>query len=360
MAKETVLLMVGTGKGAFLFTSSDGRRTWKSSGLHFAGSSVYHLAYDKRNKVVFAGVNSFQWGPVIAKTSNFGKTWKRPKNQPKFPKSSGLSVKKIWHIEPGIEDEPETIYAGVDPAVLFSSNDVGESWVVNEALMNHKTREKWSPGFGGLCLHTILLDPKDSRRQHIGISAVGTMFTSDGGLSWKFQNKNVRADFLPNKYPVFGQCVHKVVRHPSRPSILYQQNHCGQYRSDNNGETWVDIQGNLPSDFGFPIAVDANDPKRVYATPLEGPARLSPNGRFSVWSTDNNGKHWTEMNKGLPKVPAYFTVLREGMASDDQDPCGVYVGTTTGQLFYSRNQGEEWSKISDVLPPILSVSASTV
>ncbi len=361
MAKKTssVLLMVGTAKGAFLFTSKDGRRSWKVSGPHFKGTPVFHLAYDSRNGIVFAGVNSFQWGPTIARSFDLGNTWKRSKNQPKFPKGSGLSVKNIWHVEPSTEDEPETVYAGVDPAVLFKSNDKGESWTINQSLLNHETRERWSPGFGGLCLHSILIDPRDPAKQHIAISAVGTLFTSDGGQSWKFQNKNVRAGFLPNKYPIYGQCVHKIVRHPERPNVIYQQNHCGQYRSDDNGDTWTDMQNNLPSEFGFPIAVDANDPKRVYTTPLEGgDNRVSPKGRFAIWSSDNEGKRWSELNKGLPKPPAYFSILREGMSADQEDPCGVYVGTTTGQLFYSRNQGKNWSKVTDVLPPILSVSVS--
>jgi hypothetical protein len=358
---SNVALMVGTAKGAFIFTSKDGRRSWKVSGPHFEGTPVFHIAYDKRNKMFIAGVNHWQWGPTIAKSMDFGRNWKRPKNQPKFPKGSKLSVKNIWHVEPSTEDEPEVVYLGVDPAVLFKSNDKAETWVINQSLLNHETREKWNPGLGGLCLHTILIDPKDARKQHIGISAVGTLFTSDGGLGWKFQNKNVRADFLPNKYPLFGQCVHKFVRNPSRPEVLYQQNHCGQYRSDNNGEDWVDIQNNLPSDFGFPITVDSNEPKRVYATPLEGAGnRVSPKARFAIWVSENSGKEWQEMTKGLPKPPSYFNILREGMAADDADPCGVYVGTTTGQLFASRNQGKEWAKITDILPPILSVSASSL
>lgn len=352
--------MVGTAKGFFLFTSKDGRRSWKASEQNFKGCPTFHVTYDPRNKMFLAGVNNFQWGPTVVRSSDQGKTWERSKNQPKFPKGSGLAVKNIWHIEPGPEDEPDVVYAGVDPAVLFKSEDKGESWTINKGLLNHKTRKKWMPGFGGLCLHTIMVDPNDPRRMHVGISAVGTLFTEDGGETWAFQNKNVRADFLPNKYPVFGQCVHKVVRHPDRPNVLYQQNHCGQYRSDNNGEDWVEIQNNLPSGFGFPIAVDANDPKRAYTIPLEGGEnRVPPKGaRFAVWSTDNSGKDWQAEDKGLPSPPAYFTILREGMTADREDPCGVYVGTTTGQLFYSRNSGKEWSKITDQLPPILSVSAT--
>ncbi len=357
---NTNLLMVGTAKGAFVFTSRDNRRSWKVSGPHFKGISVYHLAYDARNRVMLAGVNSYQWGPVVARSFDLGSEWKRSKNQPRFPKESGLSVKNIWHIEPSSPSEPDVMYVGVDPACLFRSDDQGVSWTVNESLMNHETRPKWQAGFGGLCLHTIMIDAKNPKRQYIAISAVGTMFSDDGGKSWSFRNKNVRADFQPDKYPVFGQCVHKVVRHPSKPDVLYQQNHCGQYRSDNGGEDWVDIQANLPSDFGFPIAIDSQDPKRVYVTPLEsGEARLSPNAHFSIWVTENSGKHWQEMRTGLPST-AYFSVLREGMASDQEDPCGVYVGTTTGHLFYSRNQGKTWSKISDVLPPILSVSTGTI
>jgi photosystem II stability/assembly factor-like uncharacterized protein len=352
--------MVGTAKGFFLFTSKDGRRTWKASEQIMKGSSTYHVAYDPRNKMFLAGVNNFQWGPSIVKSLDGAKTWKRSKS-PKYPKGSGLSVKNIWHIEPGSDDEPEVIYAGVDPAVLFKSEDKGESWRINKALLNHETRKKWTPGAGGLCLHTILIDSKDSQKIHIGISAVGTMFTKDGGESWEFQNKNVRAGSLPNQYPVFGQCVHKFVSHPDRPNVLYQQNHFGQYRSDNNGEDWIDIQNNLPSTFGFPIAVDANDPERVYTTPLEADSnRVSPKGRFAIWASDNSGKEWYEQSRGLPNQPSYFTILREGMTSDKEDPCGLYVGTTTGQLFHSRDQGKNWSKITDQLPPILSVSVSRV
>lgn len=364
MAKsESVVLMVGTAKGAFLFTSKDGRRTWKASPQNFKGTPVFHLAYDARSSNFFAAVNSFQWGPTIVRSSDNGNSWKRPKTPPKFPKGSGLSVKNVWHIEPSSEEEPDTLYAGVDPAVLFKSEDRGNTWAINRGLLNHKTRKKWNPGAGGLCLHTILVDQKDPRRMHIGISAVGTLYTEDGGETWSFQNKNVRAGFLPkgHQYPVFGQCVHKVVRPPGSSNILYQQNHCGQYRSDNNGKDWIEIQNNLPSEFGFPIAADANDPKRAYVTPLEGAEnRVSPKGRFSVWATDNSGKEWEELNKGLPSVPSYFAILREGMTSDKEDPCGVYVGTTTGQLFCSRNAGRDWNKITDQLPPILSVSVATV
>jgi hypothetical protein len=354
------ILMVGTAKGAFIFVSKDGRRNWKASGPFFKGDAVYHIAYDKRSNIVFAGVNSNQWGPVVARSYDLGAEWKRSKEEPRFPKASGLSVKNMWHIEPSSEEEPDVVYAGVDPACLFRSDDQGESWTINSALLSHETRPRWTPGFGGLCLHTILVDQKNPANQYIAISAVGTMFTSDAGETWEFRNKNVRADFLPNKYPVFGQCVHKLVRHPSRPQVLFQQNHCGQYRSEDGGKNWVDIRGSLPSEFGFPIAIDANDPETVYVTPLEGAgARVSPKGHFSVWVSDNAGKVWQEKRTGLPSA-AYFSVLREGMATDQDDPCGVYVGTDTGHLFYSRNQAKSWQILADTLPPILSVSVATV
>jgi photosystem II stability/assembly factor-like uncharacterized protein len=356
---EKVVLMVGTKKGAFILSSNDGRRNWKASGPHFKGTPVFHLNYDKRNGTVFAAVNSYQWGPTIIRSTDLGGTWNRAKNPPKFPKESGLSVTNVWHVEPGTENEPDVVYAGVDPACLFRSTDNGESWTPNSSMLNHETRPKWQAGFGGLCLHTILPDEQDSKKMHIAISAVGTMYTEDAGESWSFQNKNVRADFLPDKYPVYGQCVHKVVRNRLQPKVLYQQNHCGQYRSDDAGKEWKDIQHNLPSDFGFGIAVDYNEPERIYVAPLEsGEARVTPGGHFAVWMSDDSGKHWEEQRKGLPNS-AYYTVLREGMASDDQDPSGIYVGTETGQVYFTPNQGKSWTKIADNLPPVLSVSASS-
>jgi hypothetical protein len=357
-SKGKDLLMVGTRKGAFVFTSGDGRRTWKASGPWFEGKEVFHMAYDRRNGTVLVCVNNMHWGPSVERSSDLGESWMKGKSPPKFPKGSGLSVSKVWHVEPGTEDEPGVLYLGVAPACLFRSEDGGSTWTPNEAMMNHSTRKKWQPGAGGLCLHSIVKREGDPKRMHIAISAVGTMATKNGGKTWEFQNKHVRADFLPNKFPVYGQCVHKIVSNPERPDVIYQQNHCGQYRSDDGGKDWVDISEGLPSRFGFPIAVDANEPKRVYATPLTGDFnRVSPKGHFAVWVSDDEGKNWSAKDKGLPKT-SYFTVLREGMAADHGDPCGVAVGTTTGHLFSSRDQGESWTTITDTLPPILSVSAS--
>ncbi len=351
-------LLVGTRKGAFVFTSDESRKAWKSSGPHFKGKEIYHMAYDARSGALLASVNSAHWGPTVARSDDMGGGWKESKTPPRFPKNSGLSVARVWHITPGREDEPGVVYAGVEPACLFRSEDGGQSWRVNEALMNHKTRKKWQPGAGGLCMHTIIPDSKKPGRMHVAISAVGTLRTDDGGDTWKFQNKNVLADFLPDKYPVYGQCVHKLATNPSTPEVIFQQNHCGVYRSDDAGENWTDIRNNLPSRFGFPIAVDANEPERAYVAPLEGDfSRIPPDGHFAVWGTDNGGKEWFKLDLGLPET-SFFTVLRDGMVTDGEDPCGVYFGTTTGQLFASRDQGNHWERITDSMPPILSVSVS--
>jgi hypothetical protein len=354
-----MILLVGTRKGAFVFASDKGRRRWKLSGPHLKGNEVYHIAYDSRNGKTLASVSSGHWGPTVAASEDLGGEWKVTKTPPKFPKGSGLSVARVWQIRPGTEGEPGVVYAGVEPACLFRSEDGGESWKVNEAILKHSTRKKWQPGGGGLCLHTIIPDERRRGRMHIAISAVGTMRTDDGGESWRFQNKNVLAEFLPNKYPVYGQCVHKLAVNPSAPEVIFQQNHCGVYRSDDGGEDWKDIRNNLPSRFGFPIAVDANQPKRVYVAPLEGDfSRIPPDGHFAVWASDNGGREWEKLDAGLPGV-SFFTVLRDGMVADQEDPCGLYFGTTTGQLFASRDQGNSWEKITDGLPPILSVSVSS-
>ncbi|MDG6900468.1 MAG: exo-alpha-sialidase [Nitrososphaerota archaeon] len=360
MKQDRVSLMVGTRKGAFVFSSDSGRREWKSSGPYFKGEEVYNMAYDRRSETYLASVISGHWGPTIATRKGEGGEWKISKTPPKFPKSSGLSVARVWQIRPGTEDQPGVVYAGVEPACLFRSDDWGKTWKVNEAMMNHKTRKKWQPGNGGLCLHTVLVNEKRPKRIIIAISAVGTMKSEDDGETWKFKNKDVLQDFAPNKYPEYGQCVHKLAIHPGHPDVIFHQNHCGVYRSDDAGENWKDIRNNLPSRFGFPAAVDANEPRRFYAAPLEGDfARIPLAGHFAVWATDNAGKEWAPLDSGLPNV-SYFTVLRDAMVNDQEDPCGLYFGTTTGQLFASSDQGNHWTKITDGLPPVLSVSASAV
>ncbi len=355
-----ILLMVGSKKGAFLFRSRDGRRTWRGYGPYFRGKQVYHFTYDRRNGTLLASVNSDQWGPSVALSRDMGRSWEYSGSPPMFPEGSGLSVARIWHIEPGTEDQPSRVYLGAEPACLFRSDDGGLSWKVDGSMLNHRTRNEWQPGGGGMCLHTILTDRRDTKRLHAGISAVGTLFTSDDGGSWEFQNKNVLADFFPDavKYPEFGQCVHKIVRSGSRSNLLFQQNHCGVFRSRDNGKSWTNITNNLPSRFGFPIAIDSAAKERIYVAPLEGDfSRIPKDGRFSIWASDNDGKEWFNLNRGIPKV-SYYDVLREGLKTDREDPGGVYFGTTTGQLYHSRNRGETWSCINDGLPPIFSVEVS--
>jgi len=328
------------------------------SGPYMKGNEIYHMAYDGRSGAILASVNSGHWGPTVARSDDMGKTWKESRAPPRFPKGSGLSVARVWHIKPGSDDEPGVVYAGVEPACLFRSEDGGRSWAVNESLMNQKTRKKWQPGGGGLCLHTILVNGKRPKRMHVAISSVGTLRTDDGGESWRFQNKNVLAGPQPKRYPEYGQCVHKLAINPSRPDVIFHQSHFGVYRSDDAGGNWVDIRNNLPSRFGFPIAVDANEPKRAYVAPMEGDfSRIPPGGHFAVWGTDNDGKEWFKLDSGLPSV-SYYTVLRDGMVADTEDPCGLYFGTTTGQLYSSRDRGSNWQNISDCLPPVLSVSVS--
>jgi BNR/Asp-box repeat len=351
------VIAVGTRKGVFVFKSEDGRRSWKAGGQGMPGSSVHHAVYDPRNSAIFAAANYDQWGTKVMVSRDLGASWKEARTGPRFPKESGLSVNAIWHIEPGNDGEPQKLYAGVDPAALFVSDDAGETWEPVGGLVSHPDRPKWTPGFGGLCLHSILVDPRDPRSLHVGISAVGVMHSADGGETWSYQNRHVRADFMPDKFPVFGQCTHKLVRHASRPDVLFQMNHCGVYRSDDNGSDWVDIVDNLPSRFGFPMALDHTRPSRPFVFPLTAAEnRVPPEGRPGVWALE---RQWVMMSRGL-QSPAYYGVYREGMSTDKEDPCGVYFGTNTGQLFASADGGTNWSKVTDGLPPILSVTASAV
>lgn len=359
MAKKSgkVLLLVGTKKGGFVYTSDHSRRNWKLEGHSQQGKEVPRMAYDGRTGTLFSSLTYGHWGPTVVRSKDLGKTWKESKTPPKYPKGSGLSVERVWEIEPGMEDEPEVVYAGVAPACLFRSDDGGEHWKINDALLNHKTRKKWQPGAGGMCLHSILLDERRPKRIIIAISAVGTLRSEDEGETWKFQNKNVLAGDQPNRYPEFGQCVHRIVHHPAAPDTIFQQSHMGIYRTDDAGENWKDVRDNLPSRFGFPAAVDANEKKRWYVAPLEGDfSRIPPGGHMAIWASDKGGGDWQKLDAGLPEV-AYYTVLREAMSTDKEDPCGVYFGTTTGHLWASRSQGEGWESLSDSLPPILSVSA---
>jgi hypothetical protein len=358
----TVLLLVGTKRGLFVLSSSD-RRSWTIDKHTLHGSRVFNAILDQRHgQRLFAADNGDFFGSFLRYSDDFGETWREPKQGIQFPQESGQKLKNIWIIEAGRSTEPKTVYAGVDPASLWVSLDSGETWDLDPGLAQHPTRERWEPGAGGLCLHSIVPDPTNSARMWVGISAVGCMRTDDGGRSWVFVNKNTRADFLPDKYPEFGQCIHRLVQHPTQPDVLYQQNHCGIYKTTNGGDDWMDIQQNLPSDFGFPIAIDHHHPDTVFVIPESGEkGRANVTEQFAVFRTDDGGREWQPLTKGLPRGRGVsLGVLRHGMCTDMLDPCGVYVGTTTGQLFASADRGDTWSLIADFLPPIYAVNVAII
>jgi hypothetical protein len=357
--KGTVLLAVGTKRGLYVLSSKD-RRSWNVDGPYLQGR-IYHAALDLRDGPrLFVADNGDFFGSHLRYSDDFGRTWKEPQQGIAFAEGEGLSLKNIWVVEPGRAAEPQTVYCGVDPAALFVSQDRGRTWEMNPGLQSHPTRARWQPGAGGLCLHSVVTDPANSRRMWVGISAVGVMRTDDGGKSWVFCNKGTRADFLPDKYPEFGQCVHRLLAHPTDPSILYQQNHCSVYASTNAGNSWTDIRSNLPSDFGFPMAIDIHHPETLY-TIVEDQGRANFGEQFTVYRTENGGRRWKGLTKGLPKGPTVrLGVLRHAMSTDTLNPCGVYVGTNTGQLFASRNRGDSWTMIADFLPSVYCVTAAVL
>jgi hypothetical protein len=358
------LILVGTTKGAFLLTSNSGRSRWQISGPHFPGHAVYSLAYDSRmgRRRIWAAVQSMHFGAVLRSSDDFGRTWTQPEAaNVKFPSDAGIALKQIWQIALAPPDRPDTLYCGVEPAALFESNDAGETWSLVRGLFDHPHRSRWEPGGGGQCLHTIVLDPSNPRRIHVAISTGGVYRTEDGGRSWQPRNQGVRAQFLPEKYPEFGQCVHKVVQHPSRPDRLFLQNHFGLYRSDDGGDSWRDIAKGVPSDFGFAMVMHPHDPNTVYALPLESDEfRCVPEAKLRVYRTRNAGGAWEPLTRGLPQKDAFEVVLRDGLAADSLQPVGIYFGTRSGKLYGSRNEGASWEMIAGTLPPVVCVKAAVI
>jgi serine/threonine protein kinase len=357
------LLLVGTIKGAFILRSNAQRSRWEVGGPYFHGHAVYALAYDDRagRQRIWASTQSY-WGTNLRFSDDFGKSWTNPPEAPiRFPAETGTSLKNIWQITVGASDDPDTLYCGVEPAALFTSRDGGATWTLNGGLFDHPHRSRWLPSNGGLALHTIVLDPRDRQRMYVAISTGGVYRTCDGGQTWTAQNHGVRVTFAPNKYPDFGQCVHKIAMHPARPERLFLQNHWGIYRSDDGAENWTDIANGVPSDFGFALIVHPANPDWVYMVPVESDEfRCACDGRLRVYRTRNAGASWEALSRGLPQKSAYETVLRDGMTTDSRDPTGIYFGTRSGQLFMSRDGGKSWQRIVEGFPSILCVRTAQI
>ncbi len=356
MADRTALL-VGTRKGLFVLGGDTDRRTWQIRGPLCDGWPIHDTAFDPASGAIFAAGGSPWYGPAVWRSDDLGASWTHSSEGLTYG-DDGPKIEATWNVTRA----GDVLYAGVQPAGLFRSRDGGATWEHIEGLTNHPTRPEWQPGAGGLCLHSIVPHPDDPNRLWVGISAVGAFETQDGGATWETRNRGVRADFYPDKYPEFGQCVHKLVAAADGGEHLYQQNHCGVYRSSDGGRQWEEITAGLPSQFGFPMVAHPRDPGTVWTIPLNGDdrGRYMPEASTAVWRTHDGGDTWLRSGEGLPERDAYVGVLREAMAVDRQDPVGVYFGTSTGQLFGSVDEGRIWSLVADNLPAIWSVEAAHI
>jgi hypothetical protein len=353
----TVTLLVGTHRGLFLARSHD-RQHWQIHGPLLVGREVYHAIHDPRTHRLWAATDHKVWGPHVHRSDDGGSSWEVLDAAPHHPDGRGLEA--IWFLAPGPPHQPDTLWAGVEPAGLFQSRDAGLSWEPVTSLNNHPTTHSWQPAGGGLALGGIQHDPREPQRLYCSLSAGGVYRSDDGGASWVPANTGVRADFLPRQYPETGQCVHKLRLHPARPDRLYQQNHCGVYRSDDRGTHWTEITAGLPSEFGYALALDPADEDTIFVIPEESShMRATCDGRLRVFRTTDAGASWHPLTRGLPQEHAYVSILRDAMDQDELDPVGVYFGTSTGQLFASADRGETWRVVAGFLPKILSVTAVT-
>jgi len=364
---SSVRVLVGTRKGAFILTSDGKRAQWNISGPHFGGWEIYHL---KGSPVdpdrIYASQTSEWFGQTIHRSDNGGKTWTTMGNQFVYEGDAGThewydgtqrpwKFTRVWHLEPSLTDV-DTVYSGVEDAALFRTRDGGATWEELPGLRQHPSGPSWMPGAGGLCLHTILLDPGNPGRMFIAISAAGAFRTGDAGQTWQPVNRGLRSDYIPDAEAETGHCVHRIAMHPSRPDVLFMQKHWDVMRSDDAGESWHEVSGNLPSDFGFPIAVHAHEPDTVYVVPIKSDSEhYPPGGKLRVYRSRTGGNEWEALTRGLPQSDCYVNVLRDAMAVDSLDPCGVYFGTTGGQVYASADAGDSWSTIARDLPSVMSV-----
>ncbi|HEX2132090.1 MAG TPA: exo-alpha-sialidase [Actinophytocola sp.] len=356
----TVVLAIGTRKGLWLATSTDGRATWELTGPRHPMTDVYAVGFDTRRDTprLLAGVTSEHWGPSVAVSDDLGQTWHEPDHAPvAFPADTGAALGRVWQFAFG---PPDVVYAGTEPSALFRSTDGGETYELVRGLWDHPHREKWGAGFGGQAIHSIVPHPTDPDRVTVAMSTGGVYVTADGGASWEPRNRGIAAWFEPDPYPEFGQCVHKIAQHPTRPERFFAQNHGGVYRSDDAGETWEPIAEGLPADFGFPMVVHPHRPDVVYTVPLVADGmRFPPEGRCRVYRSEDAGGSWTGLGAGLPDA-CWTNVLRDAMCADTADPAGVYFGTRSGTVYASRDEGEHWQPVAEHLPDVLSVRAAVV
>ncbi len=363
-AAGDVVVLVGTTKGLFCLTAGPDRDRWRLAGPWFRGEEIAAAVLDCRagRTRLLVGATSSHWGPSIYRSDDLGASWVEPAADTlSFPARTGAAVARVWQLQVTGDAQPGVVYAGVEPAALFRSDDGGESFTLDEGLWDHEHRAQWQPGGGGLCLHTVVIDPAGGPRLGVAVSAAGFYRTTDG-RTWEAANTGIAAAFLPEPTPAFGQCVHKVDRHPSAPDTLFLQHHWGVYRSDDFGGRWEEIGADsLPSTFGFPVVVDPNQPGTVYVLPLTSDAfRCTPEGRFRVYRSTDGGGSWEALTSGLPQDQAWLTVLRDGFAADDLDPAGLYVGTRNGDVYASADAGQSWQELARHLPPVVCVKTAVL
>lgn len=358
-----VLLAVGTQKGLFLGRSRD-RRAWDFSGPHFPMNAVYSIGIDRRGgrTRLLVGADSSHWGPSVWHSDDLGASWQEPARPAvKFPEHTGASLTRVWQLQPAGEEAPGVVYAGTEPAALFRSEDGGESFTLVESLWEHPQRAQWGAGFGGQGLHTILTDPRDADALTVAISSGGVYRSADGGRSWSPSNAGIKVSFMPQEYPEFGQCVHKIARDPVDLDRLYLQNHGGVFRSEDAGARWAPVEEGLPAVFGFAVAAHPRRTEVAYVAPLEADfLRFPPDRRCRLYRTEDGGGSWQPLAKGLPDEDHYGVVLRDALRTDDAEPAGVYFGNRNGELYGSADEGDSWALLDAHLPDILCVRAAVV